>query len=227
MEKRGKLFYLAACLMFLLFALPFVEGRILAGKLMTLFFTFVLISGVYAVSGTRRINIIISMSLGLPSVMLIWLDQLSPHPAIDVITLSLVVLFCLFTVFCMLRYLMRAKKVSADVLSGAVSTYLLFGISWAMIYALIELSAPNSFSVGSVFGSHALEKWATFNYYSFMTLTTVGYGDIIPVTTAAQSFAVLEAVTGVLFVALLVSRLVSMYVYQFSREEKESAGDNA
>ena len=103
---------------------------------------------------------------------------------------------------------LRAGPVTIHRIQGAVAAYLLLGILWAYAYALIAHLRPEAFSgpVSPADGPRA------FFYFSFVTLTTVGYGDVLPVHPAARSLAMLEAVTGPLYLAILVSRLVSLAV---------------
>ncbi|RLC67573.1 MAG: two pore domain potassium channel family protein [Chloroflexi bacterium] len=214
MKKRGNLFYLLLSLLFLLLAYPSIERFAVAGKILALFFSFVLVAGIYAVSGHNRTKVIISFILAVPAIAIIWFDQFFASKMLDIATFTLLVLFSFFTMGCIVSYLLSAKRVTKDILAGAASAYLLMGISWSMLCGLLELIIPGSFAVNEAIGVDALSRWSTFNYYSFTTLTTLGYGDITPITSRAQSFAILESVMGVLFTALLISRLVGMYLYQ-------------
>ncbi len=100
----------------------------------------------------------------------------------------------------------RAGPVTGHRIQGGIAGYLLLGLVWAQAYALVEILHPGSFS-GAI---SAEAGHRGFAYFSFVTLTTVGYGDILPVHPAARSLAMLEAVTGPLYVAILLARLVSL-----------------
>jgi hypothetical protein len=104
-----------------------------------------------------------------------------------------------------LAYVLAAKRVTRDMIFGAISAYLLIGIAWTSAYALLEALQPGSFSIDEA-------QTPDFYYYSFTTLTTLGYGDITPVTSRAKSMAVLEAVNGVLYIAVLIARLVGTQI---------------
>lgn len=106
-------------------------------------------------------------------------------------------------------------RVSRDVIFAAVSAYLLIGLSWTYVYEFLEMSTPMSFR-----GPEPILHNDDFQYYSFVTLATVGYGDIVPVTRPARALSVLEALTGQLYLAILISRLVGAHVAQFRREDK-------
>jgi Ion channel len=97
--------------------------------------------------------------------------------------------------------------VTADRIMGAVALYLLLGIGWAVAYEIIALHVPGVFSVGVVEGAGP-QRWF---YFSFVTLTTVGYGDITPTARVTQSLATLEALVGQLYPAIILARLVSLH----------------
>jgi voltage-gated potassium channel len=105
------------------------------------------------------------------------------------------------------RYIFGAQTVMTDVLLSATSLYLVIGSLFAAIFALIEWTAPSSFLAAS----GAEMGWQQLIYYSYVTLTTVGYGDITPQSHYAQAAAAFEAVIGVLYTVVLLSRLVAMY----------------
>ena len=94
----------------------------------------------------------------------------------------------------------------ADTLSGAVSVYLLIGITFGQLYDLVETLWPGCF-VANLANGETL-GWSQLLFYSFMTLTTVGYGDITPAIDATRSLAILEGTIGVLYVAILIARLI-------------------
>lgn len=101
------------------------------------------------------------------------------------------------------------KRVDFDILSGGVAVYLLIGIAWATLHTLIERAMPGSFQ-NLATNSETMTIDAI--YFSLTTLTTLGYGDIAPISTMARMLAVLEAVTGVVYLAILIPSLVSLYL---------------
>jgi hypothetical protein len=103
-------------------------------------------------------------------------------------------------------YIFRATQVMSDVLVAAASAYLVIGSGFAAVFSLIEWLAPGSFLAAS----GAPINWQQLFYFSYVTLTTVGYGDITPQGFYAQSFAIFEAVIGVLYTVILLSRLVGL-----------------
>jgi hypothetical protein len=107
------------------------------------------------------------------------------------------------------RFLSIAKTITRDVLYAAVAVYLLLGAIFVPIYGLLDIFIPNSFRDGTF--PDAPVQWQQIIYYSYTTLTSTGYGDILPVSWWARSIANLEMITGVLFITIVMSRLVSLY----------------
>ena len=97
-------------------------------------------------------------------------------------------------------------SVTADTLAGAVSAYMLVGITFGLAYLMIESVLPGSFKDTVEPGKHFTP--ADFTFFSFVTLTTVGYGDIVPWGAHARALAIVESVLGIMYPAVLVSRLV-------------------
>ena len=113
-----------------------------------------------------------------------------------------------FTLFNLLDRIVRVEISDFDTICGGIASYLLIGAAWALTYRVVETLAPGSFSIGAEDG-HAV--WTDYLYFSLTTMTTLGYGDIAPLKPFARIWSTLEAVTGTLFIALLIARLVGIY----------------
>lgn len=129
-------------------------------------------------------------------------------------------LFFFLVALAILYDLFRARKVSGDTLAGAVCVYLLIAYISAHGFLLIEFMVPGSFSFTQ--NAARLELWVAnefypFFYFSMVTMTTVGYGDMSPVTTVARTFATLEAVAGQVYLTILVARLVGMHLVHLQK----------
>lgn len=108
----------------------------------------------------------------------------------------------------LMRTILTAKVIDLGVILDAISAYLLIGVSWAMIFLIIHTLIPSAFDFAFDDG---YQLWSRYVYLSFMTLTTLGYGDITSTNSIVQIWSVLEAIVGVLFQATLIARLVSAY----------------
>ena len=116
-----------------------------------------------------------------------------------------------FTIYRILRFILQAPHVDAEVLSAGIVVYLMLGLLWSLSYMLLAQITPASFLFALADRPH--DRMDGFNafYFSFSTLTTLGFGDITPVTRVARTLAVMETVTGTLYLAILISRLVGRY----------------
>lgn len=123
--------------------------------------------------------------------------------------MPLSILFFFYCVVLIIRGIFQERQVSVDLLCGAVTAYILIGISWAFIYLYIELMNPGSFA----FSEHtsAIDRAPALFYFSFVTLTTLGYGDVLPLSGIARTFAYLQAITGVMYGAIFVAILVGNF----------------
>lgn len=198
----------------LLVAAPFLEplktGEMIEAVLMTL----VLVSGVMAVGRNRR-TLLIAAGLAVPAVLGKWLSHLWPEPMVAESYLVMALLFMAFLLSQLMRFILTAPRVNSDVLSAGLAMYLLLGITWALAYALVDRVVPGAFVLPAGNQMHGVTSF----YFSFITLSTVGYGDIVPVAGVARMLAAAEAITGTLFVAVLIARLVALYSAG-PREEK-------
>ncbi len=119
-------------------------------------------------------------------------------------------LFVLAALVVINRQIFAEKKVTADTLKGGISIFLLLGIFWGLIFRLISLLEPNAFSSSGETNS-VLDSMF---YFSYTTLTTLGYGDITPVSRMARNLANLAAITGMLYPSIFIARLVGLYTAQ-------------
>ena len=127
------------------------------------------------------------------------------HPALSAMTLGLWIAIALFAAAAALRFAMSGESIDAEHLYAALSAYMLAGIFFGVFYWAIEQLGPGSFSAGTEFSRMSAL------YFSFITLATLGYGDIVPRSDVARGVAIVEAVGGQLFLAVLVARLVALY----------------
>lgn len=161
-----------------------------------------------AVKGRRLLLVL--MAVAWPArVLTVWLEQ----RVFAAVTLGIWTLIGFLAAAEALRFAMRAAKVDARHLYAALSAYLLAGLCFGLLYWVLEQISAGSFSISGEFSQ------TTAIYFSFVTLATLGYGDITPRAEVARGLAILEGVGGQLFLAVLVARLVSLY----SKSENESS----
>ncbi|MGB2010623.1 MAG: potassium channel family protein [Akkermansiaceae bacterium] len=206
-DKVGRHTLLLLCLIATMVGLPLLEdlpiGRILLSA------WFLVTSGVVlaSLSGSGRGHRILVVAGGIFCAMLLGnlvVEAMGrDSQALQMIALPYGVLFLAWVSGLILFSILHAQRVTPDLISGAVVAYMLLGICWGGLYIFLEILNEGSFS----FGDGGRELTSLF-YYSFVTLTTLGYGDILPVGKVARTAAYLEAVTGVMFTAILIAGLV-------------------
>jgi hypothetical protein len=187
-------------------------GLIIVNILTSAIFAF----GIYAVSYKRQ-TVIIGLALGLPWFILSWIDLLiAPLSSLSLILALLssvsLILFMAFTAIVILLFVLRASHVDEDLLYGAVAIYMLIGGTWAIMYTMLEELRFGSFAIAAAHDLDGVITWFDLLFYSFATLTTLGYGDIVPVTSQARALAVIEAIIGVMYLAIIISRLVGIFI---------------
>ena len=156
----------------------------------------------------------------------------APGPTLDLIGTFCWLLFVVFITASQLRSVLRQREVTGETICMAVSVYLLMGFSWALLYAIIFQRHPESFSgvvaAGSIQSTHFQHIFPVFGYFSLTTLSTIGFGDITPITLQARYAAVAEGITGQFYLAILVARLVGMQMtqspIQHTEQEKIDTG---
>lgn len=115
---------------------------------------------------------------------------------------------CIVTIDSVLAHALAARRVDTEVLAAAISAYILMGIGWAVVFTILESISPGSLNLKDNTGE---DPWNTILYFSFATLTTLGYGDVAPLSLVARAWATIEAMGGTLYLAILIARLVSLY----------------
>jgi hypothetical protein len=176
-------------------------GKLLADVLTSV----MLISGAAAVADRPPIVLIVSVITGA-TLLVRWAGFfIATHNLAvwrEISTLVTLGILC----YVVLRLVLRRGPITTHRIEGAIAVYLLLGLTWAHAYGLVALWHPGAFT-GAVDGTGLL-LWTY--YYSFVTLTTMGYGDIMPVHPVARALAVLEALSGQLYLAIMLARLVSL-----------------
>ncbi len=222
MARPGRFRFSAASYLAALLALfclsPFFEVR--NGDLLeAIVLTLVLGAGVLAI-GHRRQSLILGLVLVLPALIGKWVHHLRPDLLNPAFFQAPGAIFVAFVVVQLLLFILRSPRVNAEVLCAGVAGYLTLGLMWVFAYLLVADMIPGAFSVPA---GGQLDRFSAL-YFSIITLTTTGYGDITPVSSVARMLAMMEAVTGTFYIAVLISRLVALY--SVSTSTPESNQDN-
>jgi hypothetical protein len=207
---RQRFLFLLITILAMLIIAPFLEGfvglRILLDSLMSVVF----ISGIYAISQKKH-HIVIASLLALPMLVSVWSKYVAIIPVVTIVGNLCGAAFFAFLIVNILIYIYRQQEVSRDMIAGAAVVYLLMALGWSFLYRTIEQVHPGSFSVPDL---QLAQEQLSFLYFSFVTISTLGYGDVTPVTSLASTLSVLEAITGQLYLVVQVAWLVGVHVSQ-------------
>jgi len=219
-QSQANLSFFLLLLVVVGFVLPSLGfGRDNARLYSDVAFSLLLVSGMAIAWGQRKL-LLLAGFVGSAALAVRWMAFFTPTPALQlwaagwslasILVIALVLLLEVFR---------RGGPVTLVRIQGAIAVYLLFGIGWAHAYHIAEIVHPGSFN--SAAGT--MSNISDWGYFSFVTLSTVGYGDITPVRPIARSLAVAEALTGQLYLAITIARLVAMEVVSWqSRMDRNS-----
>jgi hypothetical protein len=183
----------------------------------------VLVAGLRAARPSRW-SLRVASILIIPDLISHLASVFIPDPAEFALHYGVTLLILAFTTRTILTMIVRNSQVTLETLKAAVCVYLLIGLLWVYIYALIDLAIPGSFLIrrdlqenrfGHLLVSEAFPKLL---YFSYSTLTTLGFGDILPLSGPAQTFSYLEAIVGQIYLTVLIARLVGMHITQSAGE---------
>jgi len=203
------LYLLLALLLFFIFDSLFVEAK--KNYISNIVFTFTILVSLYAIIDTKKPLVFASIILGLAALVVSWSGGvMAIDMATEVFLLSLYILFFALITIITLASTLKHQPVTVNTLYGAICAYLLIGLTSSFIYQLIFTLNPNAFTqmtASAIDNTH-------FIYYSFVTLTTLGYGDTTPTSSIAQLVSWIEAVTGQVYLTMLIAELVGSYISQ-------------
>jgi len=223
--REGRYLFLLVSLLLLFFFYPFFDGLRFAPRVLGILFLAILISSVSSISSSRR-SVAAAAFLAVFSFACFVAIQFTEGLIFHALTAASFALFFALVTVVVIQHILNTREVTTDTILGAICAYLLLGMVWAMAFSLIEVLAPGSFLHGgqplvATFPEARQPALPRFIYYSFVTLTTLGYGDITPGSSPAAAFSSLEAVTGQLYIAVLIARLVALHIVSSGGKRRE------
>ncbi len=202
---------LAAMIVYLFVLLPVLQVFPIIHFLLDASFIFILGWSCYTISDSRR-TFVRGITLAALAIVIGSISTVYTSSALRVLGLASSGMFSGFMALTILGRVLEQKKVTLDGIFGGVCAYLFFGLVWAFVYAIIDVADPAAFNFSSSLidesDDSSFRPSGLFVYFSFVTLTTLGYGDISPLSEAARSLATLEAIMGPLYMAILIGWLV-------------------
>ena len=186
---------------------PLLDGTLRLRIASDILFSLILLSAIHA-AGTSILQTLIAVALAIPVYYGVWEKYVDPLPDTTIFGPIFSILFTGYVIVLFLKGMFRTEEVDLEVVSGAAVVYLFLGLLWGDFYFILEHLFPNSFAFAQEVDIH---DYHLFNYFSYVTLSTLGYGEITPITRPAKSLASMEALVGQLYIAVLIARLVSIY----------------
>jgi hypothetical protein len=173
-----------------------------------------------------RHNGVLALVFGIPAIVVRLIAAFRPDTTTqNTAALTLSALFFLFLIWNLLHDLAQENRPTAERVFGALCAYVFIGIFFALIFAHMEYRQPGTFAISNEgIGSAASEESSllpVFTYYSFVTLTTLGYGDITPVAEHARTLAWLEALLGQLYLAVMVAGFVAVHISENIKKDRD------
>ncbi len=217
-RESGSFLTLLLCLIGLMLAAPFAETNH-SPFVVDVVTTVVFFVGMWSLLHNRNILWLGFITL-LPAVISRWLYAYTHIEIFLYISSISTAVFMMFNSFALFRYILKQREPHPDTIYGGICIYLFLGFLWGELYLLTELTSPGSFSIDTV-KMHYTTMKSDLTYFSFVTLATLGYGEITPVGNMARTLAIIEAVLGQMFVAVFIARLVGFHMSAPSDKEQK------
>ncbi len=210
--QRDKYRILLTSIVLLVFLEPLVSSVEISSYLFLILMSLILITGVYAVRRKRK-HLIPAVILLIPSLIVFWFQIPSNNDFYILFARTSPVLLFSYIALLIFIDVLTARKVTADIVAGGVSVYLLIGLIFSLIYHAYYILDPSAFTMADQIistGQEGSSYLYLFNYFSYVTMTTLGYGDITPASLEARTMVQVETLMGQLYVAIFIARLVSI-----------------
>jgi voltage-gated potassium channel len=209
--KRANFIYLLAALLAFLILSPLAQIIFPqnASIIVNFTFTITIVIGVWSLIDDRK-WFLFGLGLAAFSLLLALLEFFYSSEFIYIASILVLLFFLINSLVLAIKHILFGPKIDMNKIVGSITIYLLIGIIWALLYGLIEVLIEGSFS-GNLLNVGGSRFWDLI-YFSFVTLTTLGYGDILPMNTYARTLAYIEAIVGQFYIALLVASLVGAHL---------------
>ncbi len=214
LEEKHTHLVLTISLFALLVIYPIISAQLTWEILIDIFVIAILIYGVIIASRTKT-HFLISLALALIFLICGWFAQAESNQTVELISSFSGATFFSYVAVILLQEIFRqGERISMSMIYSAVSIYLLIGLAFAFFYLAFSILVPGSFSEPAFMSDDPQAQLYGFIYFSFVTLSTLGYGDISPNTIQISAFVYIEAIIGQLYLTILVARLVGLQISQ-------------
>jgi hypothetical protein len=211
---KSRFIYIILALMLVILISPFIRHTGKTGHFITTLLTALIpLTSFYALTADRKRAIII-LIIAAPFVILDGMSMFFTNRYLMIAAISFATILYFYIIVLMVINLLSYRAVTADLIYCAISTYFLIGVMWGGVYIVIEGVSPGSFS--------GISETGDLLYFSFVTLTTVGFGDIAPQSVLGKRFAVFEAAMGGIYLAVIIAMIVGRYMKMQAEQDSES-----
>lgn len=211
---KSRFIYIILAIMLVILVTPFIRHSGITGHLFTtLLAAMIPLTSFYALTADRKRALII-LFIAAPFVILDGLSMFFVNRYLMIAAISFGTILYFYIVVLLVINLLSYRVITADLIYCAIATYFLIGVMWAGIYIILEGISPGSFS--------GISDTADLLYFSFVTLTTLGFGDITPQSILGKRLAVFEAAMGGIYLAVIIAMLVGRYMSMQAEQDSES-----
>jgi voltage-gated potassium channel len=206
LSDNSQMTLIVSILLLIIFS-PYYWDAQLANYFNFLFLSLILLSSILTLK--KRSNLLkVIKQAGYLIIILTLIAAITDNSYLELVNRILFVLFFMMVAINLLVGIVKSKEVDTDVIFSAVAVYVLFGFCGAILAAVIMFFVPTAFSLNSTYSS----QFHQFLYFSFVTITTTGYGDILPVTPLARTLAIFLALFGQLYLTVIIGILIGKYL---------------
>lgn len=193
----------------------YFENKVLGGAALRVMFSVILLASLYLIAYQLR-EFIIGIVIAIPTLLANWWGEFFSPPWNVYVSSTFYIIFLCYISFFIIRFIFATKQINLDMIFAAICLYMYIGLIWTFIYLIVEASHPGSFSFAAELPGdpegliHTLRN--SLSYFSYVTLSTLGYGDVTPLTRLARVWAILETLIGQFYLALVIARLIGLYI---------------
>jgi len=204
-------YFLLSLVLILIFVVQLFPGE-MQDLLFDIFFTLIYITATLTVERFKKQFV----GFALVLMILSWISTPENFPVLNIISKAIAILFFCLVVFSFIMMISRSKQVNTKVILESINGYLLMGIMFALLMALVMFFNPDSFRFpdAAARNPEAAKYFSNYIYFTLVSMTTLGYGDIVPVSPAAKSLATFISVSGQLYIAIIIALLVGKFASQ-------------
>ena len=210
---KSRFVYIILATMLVILVAPFIRHSGITGHLITTLMTAMIpLTSFYALTADRSRAIVILL-IAAPFVILDGMSLFFTTRYLMIASIGFGTILYLYIIVLLVINLLSYRVVTADLIYCAISTYFLIGVMWAGMYIILEGISPGSFS--------GISETSDLLYFSFVTLTTVGFGDITPQSILGKRLAVFEAAMGGIYLAVIIAMIVGRYMSMRTEQDSE------